>query len=305
MHRLGLALIAMGLLLLASPLYLPAAATVYLVDANDVWNRVVSPGGSPSAPEVIVSSATTVSFLGAFTRATSSWSLPGSCSTYVVKAEVYDGSTLKTTVTWSGSMLQPRTDGGDTLCDLAPKSVPIAGTFVKDRVYTVRWKLEVRDSSGSLLGTITKPTDSAFVLKDVPDVKWYINNIEVGPSSELVTQAPLSFKMVVVSGDASMIQAVKVKMMKGTTVLADITLSKTGTQTWEGTWNTSEKGRITVGGRFIINNVEYFTLNILLGLDGGGGGGGGGGLQGLTPLQLVGLLSLLAGMVLVVMRRER
>jgi hypothetical protein len=302
LHRLGLALIAIGLLLLASPLYLPSAATVYLVDPNDVWNRVVSPGGSPSAPEVIISSATTVPFLGAFTRATSSWSLPGSCSTYVVKAQVYDGSTLKTTVTWSGSMLQTRTDGADTLCDLVVQSVPIAGNFVKDRVYTVRWTLEVRDSSGSLLGTITKPTDSAFVLKDVPSVKWYINNIEVGPSSELVTQAPLSFKMVVVSGDASMIQAVKVKMMKGTTVLADITLSKTGTQTWEGSWNTSEKGRITVGGRFIINNVEYYTLNILLGLDGGGGGGG---LQGLTPLQLVGLLSLLAGMALVVMRRER
>jgi hypothetical protein len=99
---------------------------------------------------------------------------------------------------------------------------------------------------------------------------------------------------------------VKIDVYRGSSVITTLTLSKTSTSEWSVTWNTSERGELRVVGYFYINNdltKPITTLNTIL--DFGGGGGGGGGLQGLTPLQLVGLLSLLAGMALVVMGRER
>jgi len=298
--RLGGALIVIGLILLASPLYIPAAATIYLINPSEVWNLPVSPGGTPDNPEVITTTATTVPFSGSFTFSTNSWSLPGVCSDHVVRARVYDGNTLKTTVTWSGSEIFSR----QGTCELLVKSVLIAGTLERNKPYTVNWQLEVRQS-GESIGMIDKPQDTAFIIRDVPTVKWFINDIEASPSSTLIITPPVRFRMTVVSGDPNIIERVGVRLVKGTNTLADLTLAKTGSATWEVTWQTNERGRISVMGYFIVQNVQYSTLNMALDLGGGdGGGGGGGGLAALTPLQLVGLLSLLAGVVMVVMRRD-
>ncbi len=298
MDRLGGALIVIGIILLVSPLYMPAAATIYLIDPAEVWNLPLTPGGTPESPEVLTGSLTTVPFSGSFTFSTNSWSLPGTCSDHIVRAKVYDGTTLKTTVTWSGSSEIFSRQG---TCELLIKSVLIAGTFENNKRYTVKWQLEVRQS-GQSLGTIDKPQDTAFIIRNVPTVKWFINDVEATPSSTLIATPPLRFKMIVVSGDANIIERVGVRVVKGTNTLADLTLSKTGTSTWEVTWQTNERGRISVMGYFVIQNVQYSTLNMALDL--GGGGEGGGGLAGLTPLQLVGLVSLLAGVAILVMRRD-
>jgi hypothetical protein len=301
MNRLGLALIAIGLLLLASPLYLPAAATVYLVDANDVW--IIPRGTTPTRPAIITSNPPV--FDGLIQQSTSSWSLPGSCSTYEAQAGIFDGNTLVKTVSWARGEIRVDTDwpGPGTRCDLPGKTVTGLST---DKLYVAFYTLKVYDSSGTYLGDINNPDGFWFKITNVPSVQWYINNRQAGINSRMIVTVPVNFKMVVTSGDPNIITGVKIDVYRGSNLITTLTLSKTSTSEWSVTWNTSERGELRVVGYFYINNDltnPITTLNTLL--DFGGGGGGGGGLQGLTPLQLVGLLSLLAGMALVVVGRER
>jgi hypothetical protein len=301
LHRLGLALIAIGLLLLASPLYLPTAATVYLVDPNQVW--IIPRGYTSSRPAVLTS--TTPVFDGLIQQSTSSWSLPGSCSTYEAQVGIFDGSTLVKTFSWARGEIRvdPEWPGPGTRCVLPGKTVTGLST---DRLYVAFYTLKVYDSSGTFLGDINNPDGFWFKITNVPSVQWYINNRQAGINSRMVVTVPVTFKMVVTSGDPSIITGVKIDVYRGSSVITTVTLSKTSTSEWSVTWNTNERGELRLVGYFYINNDltnPITTLNTIL--DFGGGGGGGGGLQGLTPLQLVGLLSLLAGMALVVMRRER
>jgi hypothetical protein len=303
MHRLGPALILLGIILLASPLYL-GQSTIYLIDPNDVWNRPVTPGGTPQTPEVIVTSLTTILFEGSLTRATSNWELPGGCATYIIYARVYDGSTLVKTVIWLGdnNEIRQQTSGSDKICVFS-KTVP-RSDFQQDKLYVVKWSLEVRDNNLNTLGTINKPSDTAFIIKAVPTVEWYVNDKKATSINDVfLVTPPVKFKMVVVAGDPSMIDTVRVIIWKGTTELARITLSKTSTTTWEATWNTQERGQLTVQGQMVVAGTIYVGLSMLI--DFGGGGGGGGGLSGLTPLQMIGAVTLLAGIASMVVRRER
>jgi hypothetical protein len=299
LHRLGLALIAIGLLLLVSPLYLPAAATVYLVDANDVW--LAPRGSSPTRPYIFTTSPP--KFSGYIQRSTSSWSLPGSCGTYEAQAGIYDGSTFVKTVSWAKGEItrDPEWPGPGERCVFTEKSVT---GLVSDKTYSAIYILKVYDSSGNYLGDIQNPDVFWFKIVSVPGVQWYINDKPAAKDSRMLVTVPVTFKMVVTSGDPSIITGVKIDVYRGSSLITTLTLSKTSTNTWSVTWNTSERGELRVVGYFYINNDltnPITTLSTLIDF----GGGGGGGLQGLTPLQLVGLLSLLAGMALVVMRRER
>jgi len=298
MHRLGPALILLGIILLASPLYL-GQSTIFLINPSDVWNLPVKPGGTPSSPEIVPTSQGNIAFSGMFTKAGSGWEIPGTCSgNYRVKASVYDGSALKALIVWQIGEIQATPF---QTCTIPEKTISQA-TLSTNTVYTVKWQLEVRDDSGNVIGTIDKPQDTAFILLNFPTVKWYVNDMEAkSTSSTFVVTPPVRFKMAVVSGDPSLIQAVKVKIQRDTTTLATLTLSKTSTNTWEVTWNTSEKGKLTATGTMTVNNQDYVGLSILLDM----GGEGGGGISGLTPLQMIGAVTLLAGIASMVVRRER
>ncbi|MEM4273965.1 MAG: hypothetical protein QW420_06395 [Candidatus Caldarchaeum sp.] len=301
MRNVGLALIAIGLLLIVlPPLGILRGATLNIVPPDQVWVSWSPRADDPSTP--FTYSLGSVIGVGAhiqYVASDFSWSLPGGCSDYRVNVLVYTSTnTLKKNLTLNlaQSSLQYR-------CESSTGQISTTELGLGD--YRLEWSLIVLDSSGQRIGTVQNPKKTYIRITAAPDGYFTINDMRADQNTYLLLSAaePVRFKFTA-TAHPDQISEVKVFIFrKGTsTQVAEVNLSKTSTTTWEGSWQPTA-GIYDVYG-YIYQPVpggktSYRKMSIVMDF----GGEGGGGLS-LNPLQLLGLLAVVTGVLMVVRSRR-
>ncbi|MEM4154886.1 MAG: hypothetical protein QXW52_08735 [Candidatus Caldarchaeum sp.] len=293
-QRLGVALIMVGLLLIVLPgTGLLRGATVYLIPPNEVWYYWY-PQGTQNQPATF-NPGESIPVYADVRKYTSGWSLPGSCTEWKLVAVVRgpNSNTVARNITWP--LLIPD-DYMPEICSTAASSI----TLSQQGSYTISWRLAVFEGN-RFIGYVENPQQSNILIEDAPDGYFTINGIRADPSTTLITQSPLNF-VFTATKNADRITQVKIVVRKTDgNQIASLTLAKTGTTQWSGSWTTDTKGRIVVEGYIQTAGNSYQKLSILMDM---GGGDTGGGTSGMSVLQLIGFLSVIAGVVMVIRRRR-
>lgn len=296
MERLGLALIAIGLILVVLPSTgLIRGAILYIAPANEVWFNW-QPRGTQTSP-IAFSTEARFEVLPEVRRYKGTdWVLPGQCSDWKVVAVIRNSAgTMVRNITYTSLAQHP---SYDYLCRPS-QTVTVQASTLQPGNYTISWRLAVFDGS-SFLGYVENPQRSYFLIDVVPDGYFTINGMRIDPFGRMVVQPPITFVFTATSY-ADRITKVRIIVTKpdGTGV-TQFDLSKTSATTWQGTWNAQVTGQFIVSGDLHTSSNVYRKLSMILDF----GGDDGGGLLGINPLQLLGILSMLVGGYLVLFRRR-
>jgi len=293
------ALIALGIVLIILPSTgLIRGAILYIVPPSEVWENW-QPRGTQSSP-IAFSTESQFEVLAEVRRYKGTeWSLPGQCSDWKVVAVIQSvpSGTVVRNITYTSLAQHP---SYDYLCRPS-QPVVVRGSTLQPGNYTITWRLAVFDGS-TFLGYVTNPQKSYFVISVIPDGYFTVNGMRIDPFGRMVVQSPVTFVFTATAYADSITQVRMVIERPDGTPVTQFNLVKTSASTWQGTWNTNEKGQFIVSGDIYTQTNRYRKLSIMFDF---GGGDSGGVLAGINPLQLVGILSMLIGGYVTFVKRRR
>lgn len=287
--RLGIILIAFGGFLIILPYTgLVMGSIIDTVPAEGVWYGWVPRGTQDSPTAVPVGFGFPVqATIRTFFVSPSGivyWRLPGGCGDYKLSAWIQKvgSSTVVNNITFNSLFNhQSRPE----LCTTMPPFQWVSGLEPGD--YVITWRLAVFDGS-TFVGYIENPQKSYVAIAVTPDGYFTINGMRVEPSSKLLIQPPITFVFTATSYP-DVITRVKITVSRpGGSTVTEFSLSKTSSTTWQGTWNTNEKGQFIITGDIQTSTNSWQKLSMIIDL-------GGDVALGITPIQLVGMMSVLAG----------
>jgi len=239
---LGVVLILVGLLCIFNVVR-PLRTLATVVYPQYFWYQLY-PGGSGSSPTIISAGSTiTVSIKLVYYDATLDVELPP--PTYwnvkVTITRTSDNTVIKTI----DFGLRDDTQGGVLIdshyCSVAIWEEPWTVPSADGVTYRFDWHVEVRDSSGSLLGTQTKTT-YAKTPESEPDGIFKVNGKDVSQTSKILALSPtLSFEFIATK-NPSKITAVKVEVWRGSSKIQTVTLSKQTSSKYTGSYTLPSYG---------------------------------------------------------------
>ena len=264
----GIALAAVGLLILAG--FVPLTTVVYAGE-----EAVISavPAGSLSSPTYYSpETQQLISLRVMIYDKASGISLPGadSMNDWKVSVTVSPGDQAIDMGRYARRELIGTLSNPSTIYYVWEKLWNVPNT--PNTTYTFNWKVEVRDSTGKILNTLTKTTYAKVSSID-PDGTFELNGQPVTTESTVfVTSPSLTIRFSPTSG-ASNVKEIRVEVLRGSDKVTSVILTRQNDDSYAGSVELPEYGAYTVRGYIITNqNQVLLKMTTVVGTDPGGDG---------------------------------